>query len=207
MRRRCAGALLLAGAGIYLTTETVAAAAWTDPEYSYLYNYVSDLGVFERGIVYNGREVDSPLAWLMNTGFVASGLAMSAGAVLLQRGRKRWRTPVLVLAAAYAAGNTLIAAFPEYPPEAAVGHGVGAALAIVGGNLLVIAVGEQLHGAFPRTARAAQALGALGLVSITVLVGTDVERVGLVERMAIYTITAFQLGVGARLLFAARRTQ
>lgn len=72
MQRRSAGAVLVAGAMIFFLTEFIAAAAWTDPPYSYTYHYISDLGV--RGpLVALGQLMNSPLAWVMNTGFFLFG--------------------------------------------------------------------------------------------------------------------------------------
>lgn len=44
-QRRGAGALFMASGGIYLTAEFIAAAAWTDPAYSYTHHFTSNLGV------------------------------------------------------------------------------------------------------------------------------------------------------------------
>ena len=45
MQRRAAGAALATAAVIFFLAEFIAAAAWTDPPYSYTYHYISDLGV------------------------------------------------------------------------------------------------------------------------------------------------------------------
>jgi hypothetical protein len=44
-RRRAAGVALSASGFIFFLAEFVAAAAWTDPPYSYTYHYISDWGV------------------------------------------------------------------------------------------------------------------------------------------------------------------
>lgn len=89
-QRRAAGVVLIAGGLIFFLAEFVAAAAWTDPPYSYTYHYISNLGV--RGPSEGfGQLMDSPLAWVMNTGFFLFGITSFIGAALLPglRGRRR----------------------------------------------------------------------------------------------------------------------
>ena len=45
MRQRTAGAVLIAAGLVFFLAEFIAAAAWTDPPYSYTYHYISNLGV------------------------------------------------------------------------------------------------------------------------------------------------------------------
>jgi hypothetical membrane protein len=81
--RTVLGALAFVLSGIqYVTLEAIAAAAWKNPPYDYLANYISDLGV-SQAQVYDGRDVNSPLAWVMNTGFVLEGVLFVTGALLL----------------------------------------------------------------------------------------------------------------------------
>ena len=44
-RLRASGAALVAAPMIFFLAEFTAAAAWTQPPYSYTYNYISNLGV------------------------------------------------------------------------------------------------------------------------------------------------------------------
>lgn len=47
---RFAGVALAASAVVFLAAEAVTAAAWRDPSYSYLTNWISDLGVPDPGV-------------------------------------------------------------------------------------------------------------------------------------------------------------
>lgn len=71
-RRRAAGAALVASGGIFFTAELIAAAAWTDPPYSYTHHFISNLGVHGPATAF-GQFMYSPLAWVMNTGFFLFG--------------------------------------------------------------------------------------------------------------------------------------
>ena len=190
MRRRAAGAVLAGGAAIFFLAEFIAAAAWTDPPYSYTYHYISDLGV-HGPLEALGQYMYSPLAWVMNTGFFLFGVSVFAGVALLD-GLRTWRRWVLlVLATLVGAGGVLLAFFPGDGEADRLGkvdyHGLGAMAAIVGGNVLIILLG-RLH----RQLGAIVMLGAFGLVSTVAFLavagsGANV-LVGLAERCAVYPV-------------------
>ena len=199
-QRRAAGATLAAAAVIFFLAEFIAAAAWTDPPYSYTYHYISDLGVHGPLEVLD-QYMYSPLAWVMNTGFFLYGVVLFAGAATLTglRGGRRWA--VLVLAALAGAGSVLLAFFPG-DGQADTYHGLGAMATIVGGNVLIILIGRwyRRHGVARRSGRAMVVLGAFGLVSTVAFLavagsGANV-LVGLVERCAVYPVLVGLLCAG-----------
>jgi hypothetical membrane protein len=207
--RRLAGALaFIVGALQYVTLETVAAAAWTRPRYDYAANYISDLGVPEAQ-TYAGREVDSPLAWVMNTGFVLEGVFFVLGAVLLAglfRGVSRFL--FIGFAVLHGVGIVLVGIFNE-AADAGPLHLIGALLAIVFGNLTALVAGlAAVRAGLPRWfAIGSVILPVLGLLSEGVLLfglsepGLD----GLWERGGVYTVTAWQLLIGVAVLAGLRR--
>ncbi|TFV58407.1 DUF998 domain-containing protein [Mycobacterium sp. PS03-16] len=185
-----AAAAWIAGAAAYLVAEAVTAAQ--RPAYSYLDDYISDLGV-----------PGQPLAALMNTGFAVQGAMFLLGAVLATGGRHR---ALVACAALNALGNVLIAAVPA---GAGPLHVVGALLAIAGGNAAALA-GASLSGR--RTyRRAARALGVTGLVCLAVLgtyawVDVQVVPAPVWERAAVYPILAWQVCAAAVVLADRRVT-
>lgn len=64
----------------YLVCEAITATGFRG--YSYASNYISDLGVPERGML-DGRILDSPLHNVMNAGFIGEGILFLWGLVLL----------------------------------------------------------------------------------------------------------------------------
>ncbi|MBT2566069.1 hypothetical protein J7I84_06070 [Arthrobacter sp. ISL-85] len=73
----------------YFAAEAAVAMAWAGPRpYDLRTGYISDLGALHCGI-YSGRDVCSPLNWLMNASFVVQGLGLLVGAVLLTSGLLR----------------------------------------------------------------------------------------------------------------------
>lgn len=198
-RRRAAGVALAAAAVVFLLAEFVAAAAWTDPPYSYTYHYISDLGV-HGPLEALDQYMYSPLAWVMNTGFFLFGIAVFAGVAMLGglRGWRRWG--VLVMGTLVGAGGVVLAFFPgdgEADRQGTVDyHGLGAMAAIAGGNALIIVLGRMYRrlGVARKPGKAMVALGTSGLVSMVAFLavagsGANV-LVGLVERCAVYPILA-----------------
>lgn len=194
-QRRTAAALLIAGPVIFLLAEFIAAAAWTDPPYSYTYHFISNLGVHGPSELF-GQYMYSPLAWVMNTGFLLFGVTILAAVAALRGlpGRHRWAA--LVPATLLAVGGVLLALFPGSSEAMNDGtgdfHALGAIAGFVGGNVLAIALGSMHRrvGLSARLGRVLIAVGVLGLVS-TVAYFADVMSginvlIGLIERGAVH---------------------
>lgn len=204
-------ALLIVNAVVYLAAEAVAAAAWRDPAYSYSRNYISDLGV-PVVVRSDGRLIDSPLHALMNTGFLLHGAVFLLAALVLRPliRRPRLRGAYLAAAVAHGVGNGLVGLFhsagtTDGGPSTL--HGLGAVLAIVGGNAAAIVVGLDLLGR-RRSGLGATfaALGVLGVAAfgyLLVTMGSDVD--GIPERISVYTINTAEILAGTALLLARRR--
>jgi hypothetical membrane protein len=214
-RRRLGAAASLAGAGlVYLAAETAAASAWTTPSYSYARNVISDLGAPVVG-AYHGRMVDSPLHAAMNAAFVGDGLLFLLGAIMLVApARSTAARAFLFFASAHSAGMLLIGIVPETvaPPLGAL-HLVGALLAIGGGNAALL-LGAKAASPVPRWLKnAGTVLGALGFAGFALLILGDAlvpgaiatVGAGLIERMSVYPITAWELLAGLGLAAGQRR--
>ncbi|WP_327585096.1 DUF998 domain-containing protein [Nonomuraea sp. NBC_00507] len=191
-QRRGAGTALIASGGIFFTAEVIAAAAWTDPPYSYTHHFISNLGVHGPLTAF-GQFIYSPLATVMNTGFFLFGLAALSGVVMLRGlpGRRRWA--MAATAVLLAVGGMLVGVFPGSDDNGTTDyHGLGALMVFIPGNVLSILIGRahQLLGISPRLGRALVVFGILGLVSLmafgTILVSDAGVLIGLFERGIIY---------------------
>jgi hypothetical membrane protein len=210
---RGAGVALMAAGGVYFVAELIAAAAWTDPAYSYTYHFISDLGVHGPSTAF-GQYMYSPLAWVMNAGFILFGLAVLAG-VLMVRGLPGGRRRALVITAALlAAGSVLVALFPgsgeAFENGTAAYHGLGAFTAFIGGNVLAILLGRahRLLGVSRRLGKALVRLGVVGLASLVAFMaalgsGAGV-LIGFFERGVIYPFLIGFIVLGAALRSAPR---
>lgn len=205
-QRRTAGALLIAGPVIFLLAEFIAAAAWTDPPYSYTYHFISNLGVHGPSTLF-GQYMYSPLAWVMNTGFFLFGITILAGIAVL-RGLPGWRRWVaLAPAMLLAAGGVLLGLFPGSGEAMNDGtgdfHALGALAGFIGGNVLAIVLGSMHRriGLSPKLGRALVTVGVIGVVSMVayfadLISGTNV-LVGLVERGAVHPFLIGLICAGA----------
>ena len=210
-RSRAAGALFVLAGVQYAVLEYVAAAAWHNPPYSYAVNFISDLGNPVPGDVFDGRVINSPLHLVMDTAFIAQGVLFIAASVLLLGGVEagRLRRVLLGLVIAHGAGVILVGFFHESSAALHNGvivvHSIGAAAAIIAGNVIPIVLGARggQFGAPRWLRRASTALGILGLAAFVLL---QADRAlydsdgGVPERIAVYTITAFELMLGGILL-------
>lgn len=208
-QRRTAGAVLIAGAVIFFLAEFIAAAAWTDPPYSYTYHFISNLGVRGPSTLF-GQYMYSPLAWVMNTGFFLFGITVFAGVAMLRglRGWRRWA--VLATAAMLAVGGVLLGLFPgsgeAMNDSTGDFHSLGAMAGFIGGNALVILLGRVYRhiGLSPKMGRALVTLGVIGLLSMVAYfadVSFDANvLVGLVERGAVYPFLIGLICAGGKLV-------
>ena len=122
-----AGATCWLVAGVaYPSLEAVAAHAL--PHYDYAHDFISDLG-----------RPDSPLSPIMNAAFVIQGVSFFVGAVLVARAGYGRTRLFVACAALNAIGNVTVASVPSGATGIAWVHVTGAVLAILGGNVAILA--------------------------------------------------------------------
>jgi hypothetical membrane protein len=214
---RLAGALWLLAAISYLMSEAIAAAAF--PGYSYVHNYISDLGVPYDAII-DGRTIHSPMASVINFGgFILDGLLSGAAAIaaMFAMGeRRRAGSLFLLLAIVHSLGSILVGTVHsgdrEVSADIAQFHVIGAAMAIIGGNCATIAAASLSRGlgASPAYRIASVALGICGLLSLALLEanradGMAVAPDGILERASVYAITFWKVLTGLTILIASSR--
>lgn len=192
-----AAAALLVGGITYLATEVVTARGWAGRSYSFGRNNISDLGIPEI----------SPLHAVMNAGFVIDGtLFVLAGLGLsaLFTGAARWA--VLGTSAAHGVGSVVVGTAHAAVDGASTAHAVGAGMAIVGGNLVLLAVGRY-GGAvgLPRWYTTGSSVaGLVGLAGFGMFLGdAGLLGGGAYERISVYTIIGWEIATATTLLVKA----
>jgi hypothetical membrane protein len=203
----------------YFAAEAAVIAAWAGPRpYDLRTGYISDLGALHCG-VFDGREVCSPLNWLMNASFVVQGLGMLLGALLLSSGLLRvaalararvqpgrpmpWlaAAAVRVLTGMAGAGTVIVGLVPE---DAGSGwHYSGAVLYFITGAAALLVLGIL----WLRKTIMAWFILACGTVSAAALVTGGLTRMavpepGTLERLMAYPVT---VGMAAAGLIIAQR--
>ena len=220
---RYAGMILIAAALGWFVLEAIAASRF--PGYSYVRNYISDLGVPELG-AFQGRAIHSPLSALANAMFVTQGLAFLAAAILIVR-----RTPnalgpgpvtepgrwlFLLFAVGYALGYVMIGAFHGSEQATANGtfalHVVGGSLAALCGNAAILCAAFCAHrlGASAAYRSVSAGLSAVSIASLVILVLTSDTATGnhvasgpwdgFWERGGCYAIILWELVTGVALI-------
>lgn len=206
--------LLLAAPLIAWLAELVTAAAWQDPPYAPLYNWVSHLGVPGSAQEAFGQVINSPLAWVMNTGWILYGVLAATGLILVLRFRTGIR-PILIGALGLVAGIGIILVALVHGSQENVDNGLivlhllGAQAAIIAGNLSAVLVGifQRRLGISRGIGTASLIIGIVGLISFVVFM-TDYQsgaewNLGLFERGAVYGAYLGHALLGASLLGAA----
>jgi hypothetical membrane protein len=203
----------------YFVAEAAVIEAWGGAQpYDRRTGYISDLGAVMCGI-YDGRDVCSPLHWLMNASFVVQGLGMLLGALLLgsgllcvaaragarvQPGRpKPWLAAIWVriLTGTAGAGTMVVGLVPEDAGLAF--HFAGAVVYFLAGGAALLLVGIL----WLRQTPLGWFILACGVVSLAALAtggltGMDVPEPGTLERLMGYPVT---VGAAAAGLVIAQR--
>jgi len=192
----------------YSVTEAITALAWKNPVYSYVHNFISDLGVSGPPVIFEGRHIYSPWYWLMNTGFIIEGILAVTAAFLLRPllTSKASRITIISLALLHGAGMFMVAIVHGSPGtlHARIGivHVIGASLAIILGNVECIwaGVAAAKSGAPHWYQWYSIFLGTLGLAGLFFLLGVRSIPPGITERISVNTIICWDVTTGIFLL-------
>jgi len=211
-----AGALLiLLGPLVSWVAEFITAAAWQDPPYSPLYNWVSHLGLTGPPQTAFGQVANSPLGAVMDAGWVIYGSLLIIGAFLVFDPRKGTRPIVIMILAVLAGvGVSLVGLFQGSNDNADNGliafHTVGAQGVMLAGNIMAIVVGAggTRIGLTSGRSIASITLGTVGLIAFPLFM-TDVFtgwmwNIGLFERAVIYPIMIGHALLGSSVAAAQR---
>ena len=184
--------LLIAAPLIYILGEFISSLAWGNPDYHYLTNWISDLGV---PIV--TKTINSPWHNIMNTGFITYGILAFLAFYLLQKVFYKRRRVVLSFAFIQGLGISLVGLFPGYPWWGVVFHGLGALMAIVGGNLCLIFASHAVKQKKKKKSfvRFSNLVGTIGIVSfiLCLSLSTVFTYDAVFERLSVYTIMLWDI--------------
>ncbi|MDW6064605.1 DUF998 domain-containing protein [Streptomyces sp. FXJ1.4098] len=211
-----AGALLiLLGPLVSWVAEFITAAAWQDPPYSPLYNWVSHLGLTGPAQTAFGQVANSPLGAMMDAGWVIYGTLLIIGAFLVFDPRKGTRPIIIMILAVLAGvGVSLVGIFQGSNANVDNGliafHTFGAQGVMLAGNMMAIAVGASgtRIGLTRGGSIASITLGTVGLIAFPLFMA-DVFTgwmwdIGLFERTVIYPIMIGHALLGSSVTAAQR---
>jgi hypothetical membrane protein len=178
------GALVFLLRPTYIATEVVTAAGTTGG-YSFVSDSVSRLGEVGCSAAYC-----SPRHEVMNGSFMAYGIALAAGALLLARPLGPWVTGLLVVSgvSSYATG---LAPFDQ---DATL-HAIAAAPLFVAQPVALLLLGARVRGQSPRLGAALLATGPVtAAAAVGFVLSGEGRAAGALERAALWPVL---LGLGA----------
>jgi hypothetical membrane protein len=189
----------------YFVAQVVVARAWSYP-YSVAHNTISDLGNTVCSL-YRGSVVCSPRHVWMNLSFVALGISMIAGSVLLGRILSKNAVSAAGFACMSLAGvgTVLVGLFPENTVSAL--HIIGAALTFLLGNVALLLFGFALE--MPRSLRyCTVASGIIALAALALFVTHAYLGLGIggMERITAYPQTLWLTVFGVYAFRKVRKT-
>lgn len=209
-KQKIGASLLLLNGIIYLTTEFITALA---TNYSlkdvYLKHFISSLGVYPDLNVADVPPNFSPLSWLMNFGFIYTGIGFAVSYLLIFYNYIKTKTIFtkffyLLLPLTFMFGSILVGFYQGGVPSEDGLHGLGARLSFLFGNSTLIFTGIIMLKQFKKYSLLAIFLGIFGICAAFGMQNAINENhkmtMVVFERLTVYPITLWQLITGLKFL-------
>ena len=193
MKSRIAGIVFILGSLYYIIAEAISAFAFNDSLINtYLFHTISELGI---------PNVNSPLFFLMNSAFIIIGLSLLFGNfykfkdfIIKNKNVFYILTPVtsigVMIVALIHAGNPITAGY----------HSLGAVMAILGGNVLLVIISRSMD-KFETYQKITLSLGIIGLIAFWIMFfNMESVYMPVFERLSVYTLIIWSLLTGVYLV-------
>ena len=193
MKSRIAGIVFILGSLYYIIAEAISAFAFNDSLINtYLFHTISELGI---------PNVNSPLFFLMNSAFIIIGLSLLFGNfyrfkdfIIKNKAVFYILTPVtsigVMIVALIHAGNPITAGY----------HSLGAVMAILGGNVLLVIISRSMD-KFETYQKITLSLGIIGLIAFWIMFfNMESIYMPVFERLSVYTLIIWSLLTGVYLV-------
>lgn len=193
MRSRVAGIAFVLGSLYYLIAEAISAAFFKASLLdTYFFHTISELGI---------PNANSPLSLLMNSGFIIIGLTLIFGYFCKFKDyiiKNKMVCSILTLVTAF--GVIIVGLIHGGNPLTSGYHTLGAVMAILGGNLLLMIVSRSMD-EFGNYQKITLVLGAIGFIAFWILF-FNMENVFMpvFERLSVYTLIAWSFLTGIYLI-------
>ena len=193
MKSKIAGIVFILGSLYYLLAEAISAFSFNDLlTNTYLFHTISELGI---------PNINSPLAFLMNSAFVIIGLTFIFGNFYkLKDFIIKNKVIFYILTIVSAIGVIIVAMIHAGNPVTDGYHSLGAIMAILGGNLLLIIISRSMD-KFETYQKVTLALGIIGLIAFWVMFfNMESLYMPIFERLSVYTLIIWSFISGVYLL-------
>ena len=193
MKSKIAGIVFIFGSLYYLLAEAISAFSFNDLlTNTYLFHTISELGI---------PNINSPLAFLMNSAFVIIGLTFIFGNFYkLKDFIIKNKVVFYILTIVAAIGVIIVALIHAGNPVTDGYHSLGAIMAILGGNLLLIIISRSMD-KFETYQKVTLTLGIIGLIAFWIMFfNMESIYMPVFERLSVYTLIIWSFITGVYLL-------
>ena len=193
MKSKIAGIIFILGSLYYMIAEAITAFAFNDTLINtYLFHTISELGI---------PNINSPLSFLMNSAFIIIGLTfIFCNFYKFKDFIIKNKTVFYILTLIAAIGVIIVALIHAGKTVTDGYHSLGAIMAILGGNLLLIIISRSMD-KFETYQKVTLALGIIGLIAFWIMffnMGSIYMPV--FERLSVYTLIIWSFISGIYLL-------
>ena len=193
MKDKVAGIVLIAGSLYYMLAEAISATFFNDSIFNtYIFHTISELGIP------NGN---SPLFFLMNSAFILVGLTLLFGSFYRFKDYiYKNRILFYILACITSIGVIIVGLIHGGNPLTLSYHAMGAVMAILGGNLLLVLISRSMY-EFEVYQNATLVLGIIGLIAFWIMFfNMGSVYMPVFERLSVYTMIVWCFSTGVNLL-------
>ena len=192
MKSRIAGIVFILGSLYYIIAEAISAFAFNDSLINtYLFHTISELGI---------PNVNSPLFFLMNSAFIIIGLSLLFGNFYKFKDFIiKNKTVFYILTPVTSIGVMIVALIHAGNPITAGYHSLGAVMAILGGNVLLVIISRSMD-KFETYQKITLSLGIIGLIAFWIMFfNMESVYMPVFERLSVYTLIIWSLLTGVYL--------
>lgn len=195
MKSRVAGFVFIIGSLFYIVSEAVSATLFNASFVNtYLFHTISELGI---------PNSNSPLFWLMDAAFILIGLAVIfSNFYSFKDFISKNKTVFYILTLITGIGVIIVGLIHGGNPLTSGYHTLGAVMAILGGNILIVLVSRSMD-EFGNYQKGTLVLGILGLIAFWVMF-FNVQSIymPIFERLSVYTLILWSFLTGMFLVKA-----
>ena len=193
MKSKVAGIVFLIGSLYYIIAEAICATFFkASLANTYIFYTISELGI---------PNANSPLFWLMNSAFIGIGLTLLFGNFYSFKDYiVRNKIIFYILTVVTSLGVVIVGLIHGGNPLTSGYHTIGAIMAILGGNILLIFVSKSM-GEFGKYQIITLILGLVGFVVFWIMCfSMNNIYMPVLERLSVYTMIIWSFMIGIFLL-------
>ncbi|MDO5819530.1 MAG: DUF998 domain-containing protein [Methanobrevibacter sp.] len=193
MKSKVAGIVFIIGSLYYMVAEAITAFTFNETLFNtYIFHTISELGI---------PNINSPLSFLMNSAFIIIGLSLLFGNLYKFKDfiiKNKMAFYILTLISSI--GVIIVALIHAGNPLTDGYHSLGAVMAILGGNVLLVIISRSME-EFEIYQKVTLILGVIGLIAFWIMFfNMESIYMPVFERLSVYTLIIWSFITGIYLL-------